>query len=83
VEGAEFLLRIFHVHGSPPDLLGGFGFIYYVLVLCSPTGMLTHGNHQRAQVGDLHFIAAYGVLVEFRGGSIPVHLSQMMQPYLI
>jgi hypothetical protein len=34
-------------------------------------------------MGDLRLITAYGVLVEFRRGSIPVHLSQMMQPYLI
>jgi hypothetical protein len=83
VKRVEFLLPIFHVHPSPPDILCGLGFIHHILILCSPTGMLPHGHHQRTQVGHLPFIAAYGMFVEFRCGSIPIHLSQMMQTCLI
>jgi hypothetical protein len=83
VKRIEPLFRVFQVHLPPPDFTGRFRLVHHVLVLGRAPGVLTRGDHQRPQVGDLGLVAAYGVLIEFRGGPVPVNLPKMMQTYMV
>lgn len=83
MQGIEMILGIFDVDLSPPDVAGRLSLVNHILVFRGTPHVLPHGDDQRAEVGHLALIAAHGVFLELRGGSVPIDISQAVQIHIM